>query len=143
MIFGLFLLLTILSAQSSWIETTQEDFADGIYEHNIYSSCRDSGTIEFAPRFDLNNDEYLEIVTCAIGGNVTLYWGSATGYNPGNTVVFPGSGAGNIDIADVNCDGYSDFIVTHANSDSRLAIYWGSSSGPSPGNVFSIWNSTS
>jgi hypothetical protein len=142
-ILGLFFLLTLLNAQNTWIETTQEDFADGIYEHTIYSSYRDSGTIEFAPRFDLNNDEYLEIVTCAIGGNVTLYWGSATGYSPSNTVVFPGSGAGDIDISDLNCDGYSDFIVTHANSDSRLAIYWGSPTGPSPGNVFNLINSPS
>ena len=138
------LLSFFLFSQNLWIETTQEDFADGIYERNIYASHRDGGTVEFAPHFDLNNDGYIDIVTCDGGGPyVTIYWGSSSGYDPGNITKFPSSGAGNCEVADLNNDGYPDFIVTHINSDSRLAIYWGSLTGPSPDSVFNIWISPS
>jgi hypothetical protein len=127
--------------QNIWVETTQNDFADGICEHNIYASHVAGGAIEFAPRFDLNQDGYIDIVTCDIGGPyVTLFWGGVSGYSPGNSLRFPSTGAGDCDCADLDQDGYSDFIVTHANYDSRIAVYWGSASGPSPGYVFNIPN---
>jgi hypothetical protein len=99
---------------------------------------------EFAPRFDLNNDGYIDLITCDIGGPyVKIHWGSETGYQSINQTCFPASGAGDCCFADVNTDGYADFIVSHTNSISRLSIYWGSASGPSPNNVTSIPNSPS
>lgn len=133
-----------LFANNIWIETTQADFSDGFYNVNIYASMKDGGIIEYAPRFDANNDGYIDLVTCDIGGPyVTLFWGDATGYSSNNCTRFSATGAGNIDFADVNHDGYADFLVSHANADSRLAIYWGSSTGPSPNNVFNLINAPS
>ena len=136
--------IIFLYAGNTWFETTQQDFADGSYENTIYASHRSGGTIEFVPRFDMNNDGYIDIVTCDIGGPyVKIHWGSANGYTSGNQTAFPATGAGDCDICDINYDGYSDFIVSHANSMSRLSIYWGSANGPSPNDVFSIVNSPS
>jgi hypothetical protein len=136
------LCITMLAfAQNTWVETTQSDFADGMYEHNIYASHVDGGTIEFAPCFDANGDGYIDIVTCDIGGPyVTLYWGSDTGYSTGHCTKFPSTGAGDCEFADLNQDSYPDFIITHANSDSRIAVYWGTAGGFSPANVFNLWN---
>ena len=79
-IFSILCIIFISFAQNTWTETTQEDFKDGNYERNIYASHLDGGTIEFAPRFDLNNDGYIDIVTCDGGGPyVTIYWGSSSG----------------------------------------------------------------
>ena len=50
-----------LWAQDVWIETTQEDFRDGFFDRDIYASQRDGGTVEFSLRWDLNNDEYIDI----------------------------------------------------------------------------------
>jgi archaellum component FlaG (FlaF/FlaG flagellin family) len=122
----------ICLAQNTWIETTQEDFADGTFERNIYASHYDGGALEFAPRFDLNNDGFIDLFTTSRNGpDVRIYWGSASGYNASNVTVFPASGAGNCDAADVNIDGYADFLVTHRN-ENKLAIYWGTPAGPNP-----------
>jgi hypothetical protein len=135
---------TAVLSGNFWLETTHNDFADGVYENTIYASHRNGGTVEFVPRYDMNNDGYIDIVTCDIGGPyVTIHWGSATGYTSSNQTTFPASGAGNCDISDVNADGFSDFIVSHSNSISKLSVYWGSPAGPSPDNVFSIANSPS
>jgi hypothetical protein len=47
---------TLGTAQNTWVETSQSDFMDGIYERNLYASNRGGGAVEFAPRFDQNND---------------------------------------------------------------------------------------
>ncbi len=59
-----FVLITTvsLSGRAMWIETSQEDFRDGIYESNLYASMKDGGTTEFTSRWDLNGDGSLDIV---------------------------------------------------------------------------------
>ncbi|MBN2619944.1 T9SS type A sorting domain-containing protein [candidate division WOR-3 bacterium] len=141
---GLACSITIISAMTMWTETTQQDFADGFFNTNIYASMHNGGMVEYAPRFDMNNDGYMDIVTNDIGGPyVTLYWGSVQGFSPDNCRCFPASGAGDIDCADLNHDGYPDFLVSHGNSISRLAIYWGTDDGPHPDNVYYFPNSPS
>ncbi len=131
-------------AGNTWIETTQEDFADGTHENTIYASHRSGGTVEFVPRYDLNNDGYIDLVTCDGGGPyVTIHWGSESGYSSNNQTHFATTGAGDCDIADLNTDGFPEFLVSHANSVSRLSIYWGSSIGPSQNNAYHIPNSPS
>ncbi|MBA7613818.1 hypothetical protein ES703_21075 [subsurface metagenome] len=121
-----------------WTETTQEDFKDGTYEKNIYASHLDGGTVEFAPRFDLNNDGYIDLFTADRSGPyVKIFWGSATGYSSNNRTLFPSAGAGNCDAADLNCDGYVDFLVAHSH-EYKISIYWGNATGPDPSNYFDI-----
>jgi len=123
---------SVLIAQNYWIETTQEDFADGLYERNIYSSHYQGGTIEFLPRYDLNNDGYIDIFTADVNGPyVKIFWGSAGGYSPSLVTLFPTAGGSNCDAADVNNDGYADFLVSHQFNQS-VTVYWGTENGPSP-----------
>ncbi len=123
-------------SQEMWIETSQEDFQDGLYERNLFASHHGGGAVEFVPRFDLNNDGYIDLFTADAGGPAAqIHWGSAGGYL--TSTVFPTSGADNCDAADLNADGYADFIVSH-RSIPRLTIYWGSPAGPSQANQFSL-----
>lgn len=119
-------------AQVQWVETTQEDFRDGIYERNIYASHRGGGAVEFAPRFDLNNDGYIDLFTGNTGAPyVLVYWGSGAGYSAGNRTDYPNPGAGNCDAADLDCDGYTE-LLTSIRYGYGLKIFWGSPSGPDP-----------
>jgi hypothetical protein len=118
-------------AQSIWLETTQSDFSDGYYERNIYASNRGGGVVEFAPRFDLNNDGYVDLYTAdRLGTLVRIYWGSAVGYSASNVTLFPSSGGANCDAADLNGDGFPEFLVSHYFE--KLSVYWGGTSGPNP-----------
>jgi hypothetical protein len=117
--------------QSIWLETTQSDFSDGCYERNIYASNLGGGAVEFAPRFDLNNDGYIDLFTAdRFGSYVRVYWGSASGYSASNVTLFPSSGGANCDAADLNGDGFPEFLVSHYFE--KLSVYWGSSAGPDP-----------
>ena len=123
------------AAQNAWVETSQADFCDGTYERNLYASNRDGGTVEFAPRFDLNNDGYIDLFTAdAFGPYVKIYWGDGFGAS----TLFPTSGADNCDAADLDNDGYPDFVVSHLRSASKISIYWGGIGGPSSSNYFDI-----
>ena len=124
----------IAIAGNIWIETTQEDFADGCFERDIYSSHCEDGTVKFVPRYDLNNDGYIDLFTADVGGPyIKLFWGSVDGYSPQNATFFPTAGGSNCDAADLNGDGYADFIVTH-QFNPRVSIYWGGPEGPTPDN---------
>ncbi len=135
MIFLSFFLFT----QNLWIETTQPDFADGIYERNIYASQLDGGTVEFAPRFDLNNDGYIDLITSDHSGPyVKICWGSDSGYYPQNVRLFSVPRGGGCNGADLNGDSYSDLVVTHwVHGD--FTIYWGTQTGPDTGNYTSFY----
>lgn len=125
------------------METTQEDFADGTYERNIYASHYYGGALEFAPRFDWNNDGYIDVFTADIGGPyIRMYWGSASGYSSNDTTLFPTNGAANCDGADLNGDGYTDFVVNH-RATPKISIYWGTPTGPDPSFYFDFYTSTS
>ena len=116
-----------------WTETTQEDFADGIFERDIYASHLDGGAVEFAPRFDLNGDGYIDLFTSdRHGPYVKIYWGDASGYSASNVTLFPSSGGANCDAADLDGDGYPEFVVAHYFD--QVSIYAGSATGPDPQN---------
>jgi hypothetical protein len=129
--------MSVVQGQAQWIETTQEDFKDGNYERNLYSSHWGGGAVEFVPRFDLDNNGYMDLFTAG-SGNATIYWGRSTGYSPGDKTTFPGSGLfGNCDAADLNLDGYADFVVIR-KSGRRIVVYWGSPTGPDTSNTIEI-----
>lgn len=127
-----------LSAQVFWIETTQEDFADGIYERNLYASHRDGGAVEYVAKFDLNNDGYIDLWTAdASGPSVRIYWGDSLSYSQNNYTSFTTTGAANCDAADLNGDGYGDFVVVHRMTP-KVSIYWGTPTGPHQSFYFDI-----
>lgn len=135
--YGILCTFILLYAGNIWIETTQEDFADGTFEQNIYASHYGNGVVEFAPRFDLNNDGYLELyVSDRYGPYARLYWGSNSGYNSNNVTLFPSTGGANFDAADLNNDGYPDLLINHYFN--KISIYWGTPSGPNPNLHFDI-----
>ena len=123
-------------AQNLWIETSQQDFADGIFEKNLFASHFNGGAVEFVPRWDLNNDGYIDLFTAdAHGPYARIFWGSASGFN--TVTLFPVTGSANCDAADLNRDGYVDFVVAH-NLTPKISIYWGTPTGPTPTFYFDI-----
>jgi FG-GAP-like repeat len=131
-----------------WVETTQEDFKDGAFEHNLYASHRGDGAVEFVPRFDLNNDGYIDLFVAGHPDtNNYIYWGDITGYSIDRRTSYYGNCGGNCDAADLNCDGYSDFLSTCYHS-AYIALFWGTEGGPDYNNsiilnMAGIWNETS
>ncbi len=115
--------LTVLLWGGVWVETTQEDFKDGWYERNIYASLRDGGTLEFVGRFDLNNDEYLDIP-----GSNWIIWGQSSEYTVEDTTLYYGRGG--CDAADLDFDGYPEFVTTSIGEPVR--VYPGTKNGPNP-----------
>ncbi|UCC12916.1 MAG: VCBS repeat-containing protein [candidate division WOR-3 bacterium] len=128
-----------------WTETTQEDFRDGFFDRDIYASQRDGGTVEFSLRWDLNNDEYIDIPMARnLAGASYVYWGTASGYSTANIGVYPLTDAGECAIADVNHDGYPElFFVSVGN---YIRMFHGTATGPDPYNYSTInipvWNSS-
>jgi hypothetical protein len=135
----MFLFVYGVQGQTLWVETTQEDFKDGTYERNLYSSHRGGGAIEFVSRSDLNNDGYIDLYVSNINvPYVTVYYGSSSGYSPSNRKLFPIplQGAGNCDAADLNQDGFADFITKGTGT--GVSIFWGTPSGPDSSNLTQI-----
>jgi len=121
------LILAICLFSAEWIETTQEDFADGWFECNLYASHRGNGAVEFVGRFDLNNDGYIDIP-----GSDWILWGSSSGYSLDNKTDYTGKGGS--DAADLDVDGYPEYI----SRDTVVDIFWGSANGPDAENTTSI-----
>ncbi|MEO0071477.1 MAG: FG-GAP-like repeat-containing protein [candidate division WOR-3 bacterium] len=125
------LTLPLSTLALTWTETTHRDFSDGTFESHIYVSFRDGGTIEFANRFDLNNDGWIDIACPDMDGpNFTVYFGDSTGFSVTRCRRLPAASGGEYDIADLNLDSKAE--VVHAAWHTSLGvIYWGSDSGPS------------
>ena len=117
----LFILGSSVVFPGEWVETTQSDFRDGRYERDIYCSQRDDGSVEFTLRWDANNDAWIDITN-----GESIFWGSDSGFFDNISTSY--SGWGGSCYADLNYDGYTDFINSAVN------IYWGSPSGPDPQN---------
>lgn len=129
--------MPVLPGSKVWTETSQADFADGVFNQNIYASNHDGGSVEFTSRWDLNNDGYLDIFSSSSSA-LSIYWGSGQGFSINNKTSFPSPGTGGCEGADLNYDGWPEFIASYGNNDPRIVIYWGSSSGYSYSNNTSI-----
>lgn len=118
------LLMLFALVGGEWVETTQVDFADGSYEVNLYSSHRGNGAVEFTPRWDANNDEWLDLVSCDVYGGSCIYWGAKSGFSDERRTYYL-EGSGGVAFADLNTDGYTDYIST-----GPMCIHWGTPNGP-------------
>ncbi len=125
------LLLPCLLTAATWIETTGPDFADGHHQANLYASMRDGGAVEFVPRFDYNNDGWID-VACPddSGPYLHLHLGSLTGFNVLPVMRYEIPGGGGVAGADLDTDGYTDLIHSGWITGS-IVIYWGTPVGPS------------
>jgi hypothetical protein len=135
MIGTLTILVSATLVSATWVETSQSDFRDGTYEHNIYASWRDGGAIEFTYRFDLNNDTYIDLLVSDLASRVTyIYWGSDSGYSTANRTSYPNPDAANCFGADLDCDSYAEFVA-NSRGGGQITIYAGTPMGPSPTQV--------
>ncbi|MBM3313978.1 VCBS repeat-containing protein, partial [candidate division WOR-3 bacterium] len=130
---GLMLFALAAGAWSlTWVETSQQDFSDGVLENNLYVSYRDGGAIEFTARFDLNGDGYLDLVCPDDSGPyLRIYFGSTAGYDSARSRYFSVTGGGGVEVADLDTDGYADLVHSGWRAQ-NVIIYWGTDSGPSP-----------
>jgi len=126
--------------QVVWNESRWQDFIDGEIDPLLYVSRRaqlepDSGCVEFYARFDVDNNGYYDL-GCAddSGPYLRLYKGYPFGYSPDSVLLYPITAAGNIDLADLNLDGWAELIHSGWNS-GHATIYWGTPTGPSSTNT--------
>lgn len=90
---------------------------------------------------DLNGDGYPELLAArhydsASGYNPDsyVYWGSASGYSASSRSAMPGYGTYNLEVGDVDGDGYPEVVVPNFYSGAWPStgssyVYWGSASG--------------
>ena len=129
----MFLLVLALYA-GEWVETTQKDFCDGLYECNLYSSHRGDGAVEFVVHWDVNGDGWIDLLSCHVYGGSKLFWGSPLGFSDSCCrSYYRGDGGGCF--ADLDQDGYPDYIST-----GPICIYWGSPDGPDTTNFTTLEN---
>ncbi len=122
----LFILFSLTTGE--WVETTQNDFNDGRYECNIYASHRGDGALEFVPRWDCNHDGWIDLLSVHVYGGSKIFWGSEHGYSDNHCKSYS-AGIGGGAFADLNVDGYTDFVVTGPLC---THIFWGTTLGPDP-----------
>lgn len=132
--------------QMVWNESRWQDFIDGEIDPSLYVSRRaqlepDSGCIEFFARFDVDNNGYYDLGCADDSGPapryLRLYKGYPFGYRPESLLVYPIPSAGNIDLADLNLDGWAELI--HSGwSTGYATIYWGTPNGPSATNTTTL-----
>lgn len=141
-----------------WIETTQKDFSDGNFEHNIYAThraFRDSlpGNIEFVARWDYNQDGFGDVTVSTVGqeygsGNPSrdpsfIYLGGAGGFDAEKKLEYRIGSIGAMGGTDLNLDGFTELlceILYFYSSDPDVtpggfAIFPGTDSGPDPSQV--------
>lgn len=97
-----------------------------------------SWDVRAAAAGDINGDGYPEVVLCSyvrdIGAPARVFYGGPGGVDNGDWDELPALGCGDLDITDVNGDGYGDILIAHGHGesgfDANSYLYPGSESGP-------------
>ena len=134
----------LLYGGNTWTETSQSDFADGVYDCNIFSSGYDGGTILFTTPYDYNQDGYLDIVVSNEMSQASyVYWGNSSGYSASNKTSYPGNSKGDWEAGDVNNDGFPELLSAQGDN-YLIRIFCGSATGPNPNSYIDVplgnWN---
>jgi hypothetical protein len=129
--------------QIIWTESNWQDFIDGEIDPSLYVSRRaqyepDSGCVEFFARFDVDNNGFYDL-GCSddSGPYLRLYRGTPFGYFADSVLFYPIPAGGNIDLADLNLDGWAELIHSGWNT-GYATIYWGTPTGPSSTNTTTL-----
>ncbi|HDG68292.1 MAG TPA: VCBS repeat-containing protein, partial [candidate division Zixibacteria bacterium] len=115
-----------------WLETTQEDFADGFIDPNLYASWRgfmetdpaDRGAVEWFPRFDLDNNGFPDFISS--DGDTPYYlrvWYMGASGLDSSRFLDSGQPGDNCDFADLNTDGFAE-IIHSGYKNGKGIIYW-------------------
>jgi hypothetical protein len=87
---------------------------------------------------DLNCDGWADIFVCNYNDDTTynldsyVYWGSSSGYSSSDRTGVPTVGANDVEVEDLDGDGYLDIVITNyfdGDRENPSYIYWGSASG--------------
>lgn len=130
------------NGERAWVQTTFEDFSRGrLIEggNNLYVSRK--GTIETVNRWDLNDDGYIDLVFNNSHDEwqtvpAYLFVNGQQGIDPARRVEIPADGAQKAAVADLNKDGFPEFIIANTFNGTTMKlnayIYWGSANGYTP-----------
>ena len=98
---------------------------------------------------DLDGDGWDDLVFAqyyngsSYSGGAYVYWGSSTGYSSSDLTNLATYGAIDLEVEDLNGDGWLDLAFACYYSGSSYAtysfVYWGSSSGPTSGNYDALY----
>jgi len=112
-------LLSTLTAQEVWLESTFEDFVDGTFDDtgaNMYVSH--NGRIQTVNRWDVNDDGNIDIL-CVNSHplvemlDMSIYWGNGKDFSIQNHSYIPADGPMWVAADDLNGDGEMDLVVAN------------------------------
>ena len=132
-----------------WTETTQSDFADGVFNVNMMAGHTGILNAHQDAFYDLNEDGNPDIIVSNMqdtlwGNNFDvpsyIYWGTDSGYSPAHRTALYTHGATGNSVADLNNDGYWDLVFSSYDRSGAQhgRIYWGSDQGYTETNTDSL-----
>ncbi|MEO0079496.1 MAG: VCBS repeat-containing protein, partial [candidate division WOR-3 bacterium] len=91
-----------------------------------------SGQSEAVAVYDLDRDSYLDVLAGSDNGMLYIFWGSASGYSSANrSSVFLGGAIGhNLEVADLDRDGFGDVVASMWSRAQAAVLYWGAGRTP-------------
>ncbi|MBI5805513.1 VCBS repeat-containing protein [candidate division TA06 bacterium] len=145
---GLALFVQPVSA-GQWVETTQTDFADGVFNVNVIADHSGILKVHQDAIYDLNEDGNPDIIISNMQDTLWgddfdvpsyIYWGTDSGYTISQRTAIYTHGATGNSVADLNNDGYWDIVFSsYDRSGSQYGrIYWGSDQGYTETNTDSL-----